>query len=162
MSLLVVHHVIYRIQRIPRIYHFVCSLKVITVVKNGTVRPTSGLHILLEALPIWFMYIRKGLKQVNSSGCLLAHYRIPFVLQRGYLKSSILCVIWEKAAIDNGTVQPISGWHMLLWAPPIWLMQIEDAWNIPWARNVSPMASHLSYWEGTQNLAFCVKFESWI
>ena len=102
----------------------------------------------------------KGLKYFMSSGWHSLQYSIPSAVLNGYLKSGVLCAIWEWMKVEIGTVMPICGLQKLSEASFICLVQLRivlkhfisngcvSVWyNIPFA-------FHLPYWVGTNILYF--------
>ena len=97
---------------------------------------------------------------MSINGWHSLQYSTPSAVLNGYLKSGVLCAIWEWMKVEIGTVIPICGLQKLSEASFICLVQLRivlkhfisngcvSVWyNIPFA-------FHLPYWVGTNILYF--------
>ena len=102
------------------------------------------------------------LKHFISNGCLSLWHIIPFAILKGYLESCHLCEIWESTGVGNGTLRPIDDLWMLSITSFICLLHLKKVLK-HFISNGCLSFQYIIlflYWEGTENLAFCVHFES--
>ena len=139
-----------------KIWHFVYNLRADLGGKlhSATHRWQRDTVRSISYLPYASHKVLKYFMSINGWHSL--QYSIPFAVLNGYLKSVVLCAIWEWMKVEIGTVRPICGLQKLSEASFICIVQLRivlkhfisngcvSVWyNIPFA-------FHLPYWAGTK------------
>ena len=93
VSLIVAHHSISSAEKVPKIWLFLCNLRVNLQIYH-TVWPILGWQVLSKAPPISLIHQRKDMKHFICNGCISLQHSTPYPMLRGYPNLAFLCTIW--------------------------------------------------------------------